>query len=134
MNVNNMYLVSDLNKNIYMKILKEYNLLKDYHSRLLTLRLLKNLYSLKQSACIWNKRFKAALVSISFKLISADNCVFVNYDTSVMIFLYINNLLLFTRKLSAIDDVKWLLKRHFKIKDLDKSNMILSIQIKWERD
>ena len=48
--------------------------------------------------------------------------------------LYIDDLLLFTRKLSAIDDVKWLLKRHFKIKDLDKFNIILNIQIKWERD
>ena len=32
-----------------MKILKEYNLLKDHHDKLLALRLLKNLYSLKQS-------------------------------------------------------------------------------------
>ena len=44
-----------------------------------------------------------------------------------MISLYIDNLLLFTRKLSAIDDVKQLLKKHFKIKNLDESNMILSI-------
>ena len=43
-----MYLVSDLNKNIYMKILKEYSLLKDYYDESLMLRLLKNLYSLKQ--------------------------------------------------------------------------------------
>ena len=47
MNVNNAYLVSDLNKNIYIEILKEYNLLKDHCDELLTLRLLKNLYSLK---------------------------------------------------------------------------------------
>ena len=51
-----------------------------------------------------------------------------------MIFLYIDDLFLFIRKLSAIDNIKWLLKRHFKIKNLDESDMILSIQIKWERD
>ena len=71
---------------------------------------------------------------MSFKLISTDNCVFVNYDTDVMISLYINNLLLFARKLSAIDNIKQLLKRHFKIKNLDESNIILNIQIKQERD
>ena len=49
MNIDNVYLTNDLNKNIYMKILKEYNLLKDHYDKLLTLRLLKNLYSLKQS-------------------------------------------------------------------------------------
>ena len=134
MNMNNAYLTSDLNKNIYMKILKEYNLLKDHCSKSLTLRLLKNLYSLKQSECIWNKKFKAVLVFISFESISADNCVFINYNTDMMIFLYIDDLLLFVRKLSAIDDIKWLLKRHFKMKNLDESNIILNIQIKWERD
>ena len=50
--MNNMYLADDLNKNIYIEILKEYSLLKDHHDKLLALRLLKNLYSLKQSECI----------------------------------------------------------------------------------
>ena len=67
---------------------------------------------------------------MSFKLINTDNYIFINYDTDVMISLYIDNLLLFTRKLSAIDNIKQLLKKHFKIKNLDKFNMILSIQIK----
>ena len=130
MNMNNTYLVSDLNENIYMKILKEYNLSKGHCDKSPALRLLKNLYDLKQSECIWNKKFKVTLVFMSFESISANNCVFVNYDTDVMIFLYVDNLLLFVRKLSAIDDVKWLLKRHFKMKNLDESDMILGIQIK----
>ena len=134
MNMNNIYLVSDLNKNIYMKILKEYSLLKDHHDESSVLRLLKNLYDLKQSEYIWNKKFKAALISISFESISTNNCIFVNYNTDVMISLYIDNLLLFARKLSAIDNIKQLLKRHFKIKNLDESNIILNIQIKQERD
>ena len=128
--MNNAYLADNLNKNIYMKILKEYNLSKDYCDKLLALRLLKSLYSLKQLEYIWNKKFKAVLVFISFELISADNCVFINYNTDVIISLYIDNLLLFTRKLSTIDNIKQLLKRHFKMKNLDKSNIILSIQIK----
>ena len=134
MNINNTYLADDLNKNIYMKILKEYSLSKDYYNRSSVLRLLKSLYSLKQLKHIWNKKFKAIFIFISFESISADNCVFINYDIDVIISLYINNLLLFTRKLSAIDNIKQLLKRHFKIKNLDKFNTILDIQIKWERD
>ena len=47
MNMNNIYLVSNLNENIYMKILKEYKLLKDHQDESSVLRLLKNLYSLK---------------------------------------------------------------------------------------
>ena len=47
MNMNNIYLADDLNKNIYMKILKEYNLSKDYCDKSSALRLLKSLYSLK---------------------------------------------------------------------------------------
>ena len=71
---------------------------------------------------------------MSFESINTDNYIFVNYNTNVIISLYVNNLFLFTRKLSAIDNIKQLLKKHFKIKNLDKSNMILSIQIKQERD
>ena len=48
MNINNTYLISNLNENIYMKIFKEYNLLKDHYDKLSVLRLLKSLYSLKQ--------------------------------------------------------------------------------------
>ena len=46
--MNNAYLTNNLNKNIYMKILKEYNLSKDHYDKSPVLRLLKNLYSLKQ--------------------------------------------------------------------------------------
>ena len=127
MNINSTYLVSNLNKNIYIKILKEYSLLKDHYDKSSALRLLKSLYSLKQSEYIWNKKFKVTLIFINFKSISTNNCVFINYDTDIIIFLYVNNLLLFTRKLSAIDNIKQLLKRYFKMKNLDKSDIILSI-------
>ena len=106
MNMNNAYLINNLNKNIYIKILKEYNLLKDYHDKSSALKLLKNLYSLKQSEYIWNKKFKAVLVFIDFESISTDNCIFINYNTDVIISLYINNLFLFIRKLSVINNVK----------------------------
>ena len=43
---------------------------------------------------------------MSFKSISADNYIFINYDTNVMISLYIDDLLLFIRKLSAINNIK----------------------------
>ena len=47
MDVDNAYLANNLNEDIYMKILKEYNLSKDHHGKSLTLRLLKSLYNLK---------------------------------------------------------------------------------------
>ena len=68
---------------------------------------------------------------MSFRSISTDNCVFVNFDTAVIILLYVNDLLLFTKRMSAIDNIKQQLKKHFKMKDLGESDTILSIQIKW---
>ena len=47
--MNNTYLANDLNEDIYIKILKEYNLSKDHCSKSPALRLLKSLYDLKQS-------------------------------------------------------------------------------------
>ena len=49
MNINNIYFISNLNKNIYIKIFKKYSLSKNSHSKSLVLKLLKNLYNLKQS-------------------------------------------------------------------------------------
>ena len=46
-NINNMYLADNLNKNIYMKIFKEYSLLKNHYDESPVLRLLKSLYNLK---------------------------------------------------------------------------------------
>ena len=46
--MNNVYLTNNLNENIYMKIFKEYSLLKNYCDKSLVLRLLKSLYNLKQ--------------------------------------------------------------------------------------
>ena len=47
-----MYLANNLNENIYIEILKEYSFLKDHYNKSVTLRLLKSLYSLKQSEYI----------------------------------------------------------------------------------
>ena len=47
--------------------------------------------------------------------------------SKILISLYVNNLLLFVKNLSIIDNVKQLLKKHFKIKNLDKFNIILDI-------
>ena len=133
MDVNNVYLTENLDKEIYMKLPKEYNLPKNYSCNLPVWKLCKGLYGLKQSGRIWNKRFKSALTDMGFGPISADNCVFINFDIRVIISLYVDDLLLFVKKVKAIENVKWQLKNHFRMKDLDELNIILSIQIKWEK-
>ena len=130
MDVDNAYLAGHLNEEIYMELPQGYTLPKGYKGRSPALKLLKGLYGLKQSGRIWNKKFKAALADMSFRPISADNCVFANFDTAVIISLYVDDLLLFTKRMSAIEDVKQQLKKHFKMKDLGEPDTILGIQIK----
>ena len=133
MDVNNTYLTKNLDEEIYMKLSKEYNLSKNYSYNSPVWKLHKSLYDLKQSEWIWNKWFKSVLTDMSFEPISTNNCVFINFDIRVIISLYVDNLLLFTKKVKAIENVKWQLKNHFRMKDLDESDIILSIQIKWEK-
>ena len=52
MNVDNAYLADHLNEKIYMKLPQRYTLSKSYKSRSPALKLLKELYDLKQSDCI----------------------------------------------------------------------------------
>ena len=52
MNVDNAYLTGHLNKEIYIELSQGYTLSKSYKSRSPALKLLKELYNLKQSDCI----------------------------------------------------------------------------------
>ena len=73
LDISNAYLQGNLDEEIYMEILEGMNV---KGSKALLLK--KGLYGLKQSGRIWNKRFKAFIMSKRFTPISCDNCVFIN--------------------------------------------------------
>lgn len=98
------------------------------------LLLLKGLYGLKQSGRIWNRKFTTYLKSIGFHPIVSDSCVFRNPQTSVMIALYVDDLLIFSKKKESITEVKKLLRKEFSMKDLGPVDYILGMRVIRDRE
>ena len=84
MDVPNAYLRGSLDEEVYMEIPEGLDLPPDTPKGMV-LRLLKGLYGLKQSGRIWNKKIRTFLISIGFSQLTADNCVFINHPTNVII-------------------------------------------------
>ena len=128
MDVPDAYLKGDLKENIYMDVPQGYELPSRQQDQVL--RLLRPLYGLKQSGREWNAKAKKHLNSIGFVPLTSDNCVFINRATHVIIALYVDDLLIFSKSISAINTVKAQLFKEYKIKDNGKASFILGIRIR----
>ena len=130
MDVPNAYLKADLEEIIYMEMPEGLTPPPGYEDCVLRLR--KGLYGLKQSGREWNKRISKFLRSIGYKTLTGDNCVFVNQTSHVIIALYVDDLLIFSKSKTAIKDVKELLNLEYKMKDLGPAQYVLGIRIRRE--
>lgn len=131
MDILNAYLKGNLEKEIYMEILERLTLLSD--TKDYVLRLKKSLYRLKQSGRKWNKKISQFCNFIRHKAITSNSCIFVNHATQVVIALYKDDLLIFSKSKSAIKKVKVLLNCEYKMKDLGAAWYVLGIRI-WQED
>lgn len=129
MDVPNAYLKGELEEEIYMEVPEGLTLPPGQMT--FVLRLKKGLYGLKQSGREWNKKISKFLRSIGYLPISGDSCVFLNLVTNVIIALYVDDLLIFSKSKAAIEEVKALLNQEYeKMKDLGPAQLILGIRIK----
>ena len=66
---------------------------------------------------------------MSFMRLSEDNFIFLNKNSGVIIALYINDLLIFSKKMNAVINIKTKLYKVYNMKDLSETNVCLKIQI-----
>lgn len=95
----------------------------------LVCKLKRPLYGLKQAGREWYRKLNGHLLSMEFQRSNTDPCLYIkNTNGSNVIIVYVDDLLV-----SSIDpgtqDVKRMLKRKFKMKDLGNINKILEINI-----
>ena len=82
------------------------------------IKLLKALYGLKQAPRLWQQFLAAALQELGFKPLDSDNCIYFNSTTKVIIIIYVDNFLIITKSIPAINKLKELLASKFSIKEL----------------
>jgi hypothetical protein len=99
----------------------------------LVCQLRKGLYGLKQGARAWNQKIRRYLKSIGFEQTHSDHCVYINKDTDVILALWVDDLIIFSKNTSAIEEVKDQLRKEFEMKDLGELKYFLGIQVKRDR-
>lgn len=94
-------------------------------------KLLKPLYGLKQSGREWYMKLDGYFTKIGGKRTLADPCVYVfdeNEDRTIVI-VYVDDLILASRKINKLESLKSKMKTMFKMVDLGQINNILGINV-----
>jgi hypothetical protein len=91
----------------------------------------KSLYDLKQAPKKWHEKFDVTLISAGFSVNEADRCVYYHHGggQGVILYLYVDEILIFGTRLDVINEVKTLLCQCFDMKDLGGANVILNIKL-----
>nr|GEU52546.1 zinc finger, CCHC-type [Tanacetum cinerariifolium] len=98
-------------------------------------KLIKPIYGLKQAPKQWHQNFDEVVLSNSYLLNQADECVYSKFDASgkgVIICLYVDDMLIFGTDQVQVDLTKEFLLLRFSIKDMGEADVILVIRFKHE--
>jgi hypothetical protein len=96
-------------------------------------RLLRGLYGLKQSARVWNRRIGAVLKRLGLTAIATDALIWVNKDYSVILALYVDDIVLFARQTQSLESVKAALSKAFNMKYLGPISTVLGMRVRCDR-
>lgn len=96
-------------------------------------RLKRALYGLKQSPRVWYETLTKFLRSLGFTPINADFSVFINYETKIIIAIYVDDLLIVGANRNAIKAIKAKLNKRFEMKDLGPCAFYLGMVISRDR-
>jgi hypothetical protein len=99
-------------------------------------KLLKSFYGLKQAAKQWHEKFDKTLTSVDFVVNEADKYVYYCFGggEGVILYLYVDDILIFGTRLNVIKEVKEFLSQNFEVKDLREADVILNIKLVREGD
>jgi transposase InsO family protein len=94
-------------------------------------KLVKSLYGLKQAPKQWHEKFDRTLTSAGFVINESDKCVYYRHGggESVILCLYVDDILIFGTNIKVVNDVKSFLSNYFDMKDLGEADVILNIKL-----
>lgn len=96
----------------------------------------KSLYGLKQSPRQWNKRFDGFMKEQGFRRSPYDQCVYISgveMSSRVYLLLYVDDMLVVSKDMEVIRELKARLSSEFEMKDLGAATRILGMDIVRDR-
>jgi len=98
-------------------------------------RLRKAIYDLKQSPRAWFEKFSMVIFGIGFARCHSDHSMFVRRIKygSVILAVYVDDILLTGSDFVALTEIKEYLKSHFVTKDMGKPRYFLGIGVAYQK-
>lgn len=129
MDVKTAFLNGDMEEEIYMEQPEVFVVPGQEHK---VCKLVKSLYGLKQAPKQWHENFDKVILSNGFRAHELDKCVYskFNGNRSVIICLYVDDMLIFGTDHEVIICTKSFLCTCFNMKDMGVVDVILGIRIK----
>ena len=133
MDVKTAILYPELKETVYVMPPEGYiEFLPDHKPIPKMLKLLKCLYCLKQAPFEWYNHINEFLHSAGFARSNHDHNLYVSLESIVL--LYVDDILIFGRSLSAVTALKKLLSARYSMVDLSQPKQYLGRHIEWDRD
>jgi hypothetical protein len=128
MDVNNVFLHGDLQKEVYMEQPPCY--VDQTHPNLVC-RLKKALYGLKQAPRVWSNKIGQYIVTSGFQTSNANFSLYVKKTDHgiIIIVIYVNDLIITRDSDANIFDLKKVLKQKFEMKDLGELHYFFGIEV-----
>jgi hypothetical protein len=126
--VKTIFLNGELDEKIYMDQPDGF-VVKGEEQKVCKLR--KSLYGLKRALKQWHEKFDTTLTGAGFAVNEADKCVYYRHGggQSVILCLYVDDILIFGTNINIINEVKSFLSNSFDMKDLEEADVILNIKL-----
>jgi hypothetical protein len=130
MDVKSAFLHGDIDEKVYVGLPEGWELFPDiFESGETVLLLQKALYGLKQSPRLWQLTLKAALKRLDYLPLFADQCVYQNASTGLIIITDVDDFLLIGPHWQELQQLKRQLLNAFEMKDLGPCQFFLGVRI-----
>jgi hypothetical protein len=126
--ISSAFTYGELEEEIYMRQPEGYHVGRPG----MVFRLRKSLYGLKQAARQWSKKLRGVLEGIGYSRLRSDNSIYIysKGDIKVLVPVFIDDITLVSKSDAAMASAVSELSKHFKLRDLGSTTLLLGLQVK----